>query len=189
MYHVRSYHETMLGKTWQAVAWCVLVGPRFVENQLGLDSPSALEISEQDMEIPFSQLKPPLELEQSEKGGGEEDLPSSATHRAEWLRLDRVAKGSKAKAQFPQIAEIFASGNMLEKRKCLKKYLENGSNMATTEGSFTAERLHKDKTKRNLACLTLKEMKEEGFSKFLGKIQCLSTAQRECVCTCFGLLS
>lgn len=89
---------------------------------------------------------------------------NSANYRAQWQTLQRVVKGPRA-VKFPQLTRLF-TGSKAEQKEAVKLFVESG-NLADAEATFTATQRYREKTRKNRALLTIKQMREKGFSESL----------------------
>lgn len=68
------------------------------------------------------------------------------------------------KASFPQLAAML-QGDKAEKLRALKLYLESGENFEQCEATITVTKRRKDKLSHKRQWLTVRSMKEAGFSE------------------------
>ena len=92
--------------------------------------------------------------------------PNSSSHKKQWNALTRVSTGPRA-TQFPQISQMF-QGDKASKLQALKLYLEQGENLHHCESAITVQKRYKDSLNHNRRWMTVKQMKEAGFSEWLG---------------------
>ena len=95
---------------------------------------------------------------------------TSSTHKRQFMTLQRVVSGPRA-ASFPEINKMFGSGNKMDKLKVLKAFVLNGENLDALESSFRSSRTHSETTRTTRRLMTIREMREAGFSECLGCIQ------------------
>ena len=110
-----------------------------------------------------SQLELPRVAAEALSGLPEGQLPNSTTHKKQWNVLVRVATGPRS-TQFPEIAQVFTTGSRIQQRECLQRYLQKGENLEQCEGTFTAEKESATEICGTREQLTIKEMREKGFS-------------------------
>ena len=105
---------------------------------------------------------------------------NSKTCKRQWNLLGRVANGPRA-AQFPQLAEMFRGDNN-SKLKALKLYMDANEDLGQCESQITVQKTHMETFNHKRKWLTIKQMKEAGFSETFGcnfvlycfaKLQCL----------------
>eukprot|EP00435_Cladocopium_sp_Y103_P074574 s636_g49.t1 len=89
---------------------------------------------------------------------------TSTTHRREFMALGRVANGPRA-TEFPEVARLF-NGTKVEQRKVLAAYVQSGENLAEIEASFNYTRTHSEKYTAKRKLMTLKDMRDAGFSEY-----------------------
>lgn len=111
-----------------------------------------------------SQLELPRVAAEALSGLPEGQLPNSTTHKKQWNVLVRVATGPRS-TQFPEIAQVFTTGSRIQQRECLQRYLQKGENLEQCEGTFTAEKESATEIRGTREQLTIKEMREKGFSE------------------------
>eukprot|EP00438_Fugacium_kawagutii_P014764 Skav228753 [mRNA] locus=scaffold589:50999:51755:+ [translate_table: standard] len=91
--------------------------------------------------------------------------PSSSTHLSQWKVLSRMSKGPRA-ASFPQLSALF-QGDKADKLRALKLYLDAGESLQRCEAQITVTKKHKEKVNHRRQWLTIRAMKEQGFSENL----------------------
>lgn len=91
---------------------------------------------------------------------------SSTSHSKEWKQLERVAKGPRA-TTFPEITKMF-TGTKAERNQVLTAYVNSGGNLDAVEGQIKATRTHSETLHSKRKLMTIKMMKEAGFSEFFG---------------------
>ena len=102
---------------------------------------------------------------------------TSTTHKRQFMSLQRVVTGPRA-ASFPEISKIFGSGNKMDKLRVLKAFVQNGENLDALESSFRSSRTHSETTRTTRRLMTIRQMREAGFSECLGCIVCRSISLR-----------
>ena len=96
---------------------------------------------------------------------------TSTTHRREFMALGRVANGPRA-LEFPEVARMF-NGTKVEQRKVLAAYVQSGENLAAIEANFKHVRTHSEKYTANRKLMTVKDMRDAGFSEYIVCIVCM----------------
>lgn len=113
--------------------------------------------------------KGPLDAEEhrSEAPGTSEIAEiNSKTCKRQWNLLGRVAAGPRA-AQFPQLAEMFRGDNN-SKLKALKLYMDANEDLGQCESQITIQKAHMETFSHKRKWMTIKQMKEAGFSETFG---------------------
>ena len=100
---------------------------------------------------------------------------TSTTHKRQFMTLQRVVSGPRA-ASFPEINKMFGSGNKMDRLRVLKAFVQNGENLDALESSFRSNRTHSETTRTTRCLMTIREMREAGFSECLG---CINASLRE----------
>ena len=103
------------------------------------------------------------------------DLPTSQTHKNEYMTLQRIATGPRARAA-PQLCALW-NGSTEDKRRALYHFLQNDTNLEACEASFTTVRRKLDRMHAGRKWLTIGMMVKEGFSECL-----VSTCDRYVAC-------
>lgn len=110
-----------------------------------------------------------------------EVLPTSATHKAQWNKLARVAAGPRAKA-YPQLASLW-NGTPDDKRKALHQFVQSGENLDACEAQLVVKRRKTEKMSHRRRWMTIRQMREAQFSSYLG---CMHWSVCVFICACFS---
>ena len=81
----------------------------------------------------------------------------------------RLTRAARRPLDFPNIAQAF-NGTAQDKRELLRKFLSAGENLQDLEAHFTAERSVEDQTEEVTEAMTVRQMREAGFSERPGQI-------------------
>ena len=111
-----------------------------------------------------SQLELPRVAAEALSGLSDGELPNSSTHKKQWNVLVRVATGPRS-TQFPEIAQVFTTGSRIQQRECLQRYLQQGENLEQCEATFTAEKESSQEIRAGREQLTIKQMRDRGYSE------------------------
>ncbi|CAJ1437149.1 unnamed protein product [Effrenium voratum] len=76
----------------------------------------------------------------------------------------RLTRAARRPLDFPNIAQAF-NGTAQDKRELLRKFLSAGENLQDLEAHFTAERSVEDQTEEVTEAMTVRQMREAGFSE------------------------
>ncbi|CAJ1460439.1 unnamed protein product, partial [Effrenium voratum] len=114
---------------------------------------------------PSEQTTPAAESTASAEStlGLDEVEVNSTNYKGQWMRLTRAARRP---LDFPNIAQAF-NGTAQDKRELLRKFLSAGENLQDLEAHFTAERSVEDQTEEVTEAMTVRQMREAGFSERL----------------------
>ena len=91
---------------------------------------------------------------------------NSTSHNKEWKQLQRVAQGPRA-TTFPEISKMF-NGTKAERNQVLAAFVNTGGNLDAVEGQIKATRAHSESLHSKRKLMTIKMMKEAGFSEIFG---------------------
>ena len=114
-----------------------------------------------------------IDLEHKERYGGPElaveeldgdkVVYNSKFFKKEYNKLKRIAEGPRS-VEFPQITKAF-TGTSAEQHDVIRRFVESGGNENAVEAEFTAERTHEVEGRGERKLMTVKEMREAGFSE------------------------